>query len=98
MYDFIAYNIPVSGLIVRLCGPVASRIFFFSFWKELACLIRGFLTIIEISFAFLHISQETMFLVGSKDSSLYCQVQRRMPLKQRLDIFPKLLIIKCSCF
>lgn len=50
MYDFIAYNIPVSGLIVRLCGPVASRIFFFSFWKELACLIRGFLTIIEISF------------------------------------------------
>lgn len=29
MYDFIACNIPVSGLIVRLCGPVASRIFFF---------------------------------------------------------------------
>ena len=48
-------------------------------------------TVIEISFAFLHISQETMFLVGSEDSSLYCQVQR-MRLKQRLDMFPKLLI------
>lgn len=42
MYDFIAYNIPVSGLIVRLCGPVASRIFFFHFGKNLPALLGDF--------------------------------------------------------
>ena len=47
MYDFISCNTPVSGLTARLCGPVTSRIFF-SFWKEHACLIRGFSTTTEM--------------------------------------------------
>ena len=36
---FISCNISVSGLTARLCGHVASRIFFFSHWKEFAWLV-----------------------------------------------------------
>lgn len=42
MYDFISYNIPVCGLTVRLYGPVASRILFFPFGKNLPALLGGF--------------------------------------------------------